>query len=136
MTIGVLVNLLVQVVAGAVGGNLAGTVKDLNLGPVGNSIAGARHGRHTRSRVPQVVLRMGTSAERICPPTPPPIAGKVVGRIFHAPMAPRDRPWFWTITVRAPQRPTERGYAHTRADAMAAFKAAWRHVGRGVADHA
>jgi hypothetical protein len=37
-----LVNLIIQIVAGALGGNGAGTaVKDLSLGPLGNSIAGA-----------------------------------------------------------------------------------------------
>ena len=60
-------------------------------------------------------------------------AGKVVGRVFRAPMAPRDRPWFWTITVRAPQRPTERGYAPTREDAMSVLKEAWRHLAGGRA---
>ncbi len=37
---GVLVNPLIQVIAGAVGGNVVGTMKDFSLGPVGNSIAG------------------------------------------------------------------------------------------------
>jgi hypothetical protein len=36
-----LTNLLIQIVAGAVGGNLAGAMKDINLGTVGNTIAGA-----------------------------------------------------------------------------------------------
>jgi hypothetical protein len=53
------------------------------------------------------------------------VRGKVIGRIFLSPMAPQDRPWFWTITVRFPQKPTQRGYAATRADAMVAFKLAW-----------
>jgi hypothetical protein len=36
-----LMNLVIQLVAGAVGGNVAGTLlKQFNLGPVGNSIAG------------------------------------------------------------------------------------------------
>ena len=41
MSMGVLVNLLIQVIAGAIGGNVAGTVKDISLGPVGSTIAGA-----------------------------------------------------------------------------------------------
>ncbi len=36
---GVLINLLVQIVAGAIGGNIAGAVKDLNIGTLGNTIA-------------------------------------------------------------------------------------------------
>lgn len=52
-------------------------------------------------------------------------SGEVKGRIFRAPQSPQDRPWFWTITARAPQRPTDRGYAGTREDAMENFKSAW-----------
>jgi len=50
---------------------------------------------------------------------------KNVGRIMRAPQAPAGNPWFWTITARVPQRPTDRGYAGTREDAMANFKLAW-----------
>jgi hypothetical protein len=39
--------------------------------------------------------------------------------------ASRETPWFWTITARVPQCPYDRGYAATREEAMAAFKAAW-----------
>ena len=36
-----IINLIIQLVSGAVGGNIAGgLLKSLNLGPVGNSIAG------------------------------------------------------------------------------------------------
>ena len=50
---------------------------------------------------------------------------KVVGRIFRATVTPAGRPWFWTITERTEQRPTERGYADTREGALAAFKQVW-----------
>jgi hypothetical protein len=37
-----LINLIIQLIAGALGGNGAGNaLKDLNLGPMGNTIAGA-----------------------------------------------------------------------------------------------
>ncbi len=48
-----------------------------------------------------------------------------IGRIMRHPQAPEGRPWFWTITARAPQHPQDRGYAASREQAMAAFKAAW-----------
>jgi hypothetical protein len=39
---GMLINLIIQIVAGAIGGNVAGAAsKDMSLGTVGNSIAGA-----------------------------------------------------------------------------------------------
>ncbi len=43
--------------------------------------------------------------------------GEVVGRIFKANITPRDRPWFWAITVPAREHRTRRGYAATREDA-------------------
>jgi hypothetical protein len=39
--------------------------------------------------------------------------------------ASKETPWFWTITVRVPQSPHDRGYAASREEAMANFKAAW-----------
>jgi hypothetical protein len=53
---------------------------------------------------------------------------KVIGRIFRATGTPQGRPWFWTITERALQRPTDLGYAATREGAMADFKARWSTV--------
>lgn len=51
--------------------------------------------------------------------------GEIIGRVFRAANAPKNQPWFWIATVQAPHLPTERGYAATREDAMAAFKRAW-----------
>jgi len=53
-------------------------------------------------------------------------AGIVVGRIMLHPQAPKELPWFWTITaVEAPPSTHNRGHAATRERAMADFKARW-----------
>lgn len=51
--------------------------------------------------------------------------GRVVGRVIRAANSPKEQPWFWTVTERAMRVPTERGYAATREEAMAAFRRAW-----------
>ena len=48
-----------------------------------------------------------------------------IGRIMLHPQAPQGQPWFWTITARVPQYPHDRGYAVSREQAMADFKARW-----------
>jgi hypothetical protein len=49
--------------------------------------------------------------------------GRAIGRIVRLPGAPKGRPWFWAIT--ASDKPPSKGYAYTREDAMADFKARW-----------
>jgi alkylated DNA nucleotide flippase Atl1 len=51
---------------------------------------------------------------------------RVVGRIMLHPQAPKDQPWFWTITAREiPPSVHNRGYSASREQAMADFKARW-----------
>jgi alkylated DNA nucleotide flippase Atl1 len=51
---------------------------------------------------------------------------RVVGRIMLHPQAPKDLPWFWTITAREiPPSVHNRGYSATREQAMADFKTRW-----------
>jgi len=53
-------------------------------------------------------------------------SGRVIGRIMLHPQAPKDQPWFCTITA-CEAKPTiyNKGYAATREQAMADFKALW-----------
>ena len=48
--------------------------------------------------------------------------GRRIGRIFLSSQAPVDHPWFWGIF---PPPVGNEGYAATREQAMAAFKARW-----------
>jgi hypothetical protein len=48
-----------------------------------------------------------------------------IGRILWTYAASRETPWFWTITACAPQSTADRGYAASREQAMADFKARW-----------
>jgi hypothetical protein len=48
-----------------------------------------------------------------------------IGRIMWTHAAPVDRRWCWTIAARMPQSAYDRGYAASREEAMADFKARW-----------
>ena len=50
---------------------------------------------------------------------------KPVGRILWTHAASRNTPCFWTITARVPNSMSDRGYAASREQAMADFKARW-----------
>ena len=50
---------------------------------------------------------------------------RVVGRIMLHPQAPKDQPWFWTIVEGIPLSIHNHGYATSREQAMADFKARW-----------
>ena len=49
--------------------------------------------------------------------------GKVVGRIMRHPQAPKDNPWFWSITAGLEPSVQNRGYAASRLHAMMDLKA-------------
>jgi hypothetical protein len=51
---------------------------------------------------------------------------RVIGRIMLHPQARKDRPWLWTITVRARIASlSDSGYAVSREQAFADFRARW-----------
>ena len=51
---------------------------------------------------------------------------QVIGRIMLHPQAPKNPPWFWTITaLEQPPSIDNKGYSATREGAMADFKARW-----------
>jgi hypothetical protein len=52
-------------------------------------------------------------------------ANKVVGRIMLHPQAPKEQPWFWSITQGLTPSTQNRGYAATRLQAMTDFKSRW-----------
>ena len=55
---GTLINLIIQLISGAVGGNIAGVaLKDYSLGTLGNSIAGVVGGLRAARLRPAVALR-------------------------------------------------------------------------------
>jgi len=57
---------------------------------------------------------------------------RFVGRIMLHPQAPKDQPWFWTITAREiPPLVHNHGYSATREQAMTDFKARYMGATRG-----
>ncbi len=50
-------------------------------------------------------------------------ADQRVGRVMRHPQGPEERPWFWPIGARWPQSMHDCGYAVSRKQAMADFKA-------------
>ena len=60
-------------------------------------------------------------------------SGGVVGRIFRQPRAPKEQPWYWTITAREqPPSVYNHGYAASREQAMRYFKARWTATQRSL----
>jgi hypothetical protein len=51
---------------------------------------------------------------------------KVIGRIVRHPQAPMEAPWFWVIIAQGRKRSlSDRGYAVSREQALAQFRARW-----------
>jgi hypothetical protein len=51
---------------------------------------------------------------------------KAIGRIVRHPQAPMEAPWFWVIIAQARKRSLlDRGYAVSREQALAEFRARW-----------
>ena len=52
---------------------------------------------------------------------------KVIGRIVRHPQAPMEAPWFWVIVAEGftPSWLMDRGYAVSREQALAEFRARW-----------
>ena len=51
---------------------------------------------------------------------------RTVGRIFLAAAAPKATPWMWSIYLA--DGPENQGFAATRMDAMAKFRARWEEA--------
>ena len=74
---GILINLIIQAIGGAVGGNAIGaTLKNLNLGPLGNTIAGALGGAGGGSILSSLIPALAGGAGGLDIAT---IAGQLVG---------------------------------------------------------
>ena len=61
---GLLINLIIQIISGAIGGNVAaGAAKNIDLGTLGNTIAGAGVGRVAKVDLAVVAVAGGGGAE-------------------------------------------------------------------------
>jgi len=59
-------------------------------------------------------------------------AGQVIGRIMLHPQAPKETPWFWTITQGLAPTVNNRGYVATCLQAMTYFKSRWLRASPAV----
>ena len=86
---GILINLIIQALGGAIGGNaLGGVLKNLSLGPVGNTIAGALGGAGGASMLGSIIPALAGGAGSLDIGA---VAGQLVGGGATGARRPRSR---------------------------------------------